>query len=127
MKQLILAIASLQLALAALGSPIGKTMGDVESFPIIRGTSEEGGDQRPRTPSLFSAYLDTDLNLITIYTLYNVGYVDTVIENLTTGEYAEYSFNSSSPVLLPISGNAGYWHITRTLGSGEEYQGEFVI
>lgn len=127
MKQLILAIASLQLALAALGSPIGKTMGDVDSFPIIRGTSEEGGDQRPRTPSLFSAYLDTDLNLITIYTLYNVGYVDTVIENLTTGEYAEYSFDSSSTAYFPISGNAGSWRITLTLLDNEVYFGMFEL
>ena len=77
--------------------------------------------------SLFSAYYDTDLNILSVSALYNVGEVNVVIENLTTGEYAEYSFDSSQPEYFPISGNTGFWRITLMLENGALYYGEFVL
>ena len=59
--------------------------------------------------------------------LYDLGYVSVEIENLTTGEYAEYSFDSSSTAYFPISGNTGSWRITLTLLDNEVYIGEFEL
>ena len=100
-------------------------MGDPLDVPIQK--HEEEPDDCPRSRPLFSVVLDTDLNYLSISTLYNVGYVDAVIENLTTGEYAEYSFDSSSTAYFPISGNAGSWRITLTLLDNEVYIGEFEL
>ena len=125
MRKPILVIASLMLAITALASPIGKTMGDVIDIPILNPEDQPGG--RPRSVPPFSASLDTSQNSLLVNALYNVGYVDVVIENLSTGESAEFYFNSAVPTFFPISGNAGNWRITLTLGNGEEYIGEFVI
>ena len=125
MRKPLLFIACLMLAITALSSPIGKTMGEVLNIPIQNPEDQPGG--RPRTLPIFSASLDVDLNILSISSIYNVGEVDVVIENLSTGESAEFYFNSAVPTFFPISGNAGNWRITLTLGNGEEYIGEFVI
>ncbi len=125
MKKTLSVIAILVLAISTLASPIGKTMGDVIDIPILNPEDQPGG--RPRSVPPFSASLDTNQNSLFIDALYDVGYVYVVIENTTTGEFAGYYFNSATTALFPISGNAGNWRITLTLGSGEEFQGEFVI
>lgn len=125
MRKPLLIIACLMLAITALSSPIGKTMGEVLNIPIQNPEDQPGG--RPRSLPIFSASLDVDLNILSISSIYNVGEVDVVIENLTTGEYVEDSFNSSIPALFPISGNSGLWTITLSLESGEEYHGIFEI
>lgn len=99
-------------------------MGDPINVPIQK--HEEGPDDCPRSLPLFSVVLDTDLNYLSISTLYNVGYVDAVIENLTTGEYAEYSFDSRLTAYFPVSGNASR-RITLTLVDNEVYIGEFEL
>lgn len=117
----------LMLAITTLATPTGKTIGDVEDIPIIQGSPDDDPDSRPRTASIFSARLDTDLNILSISTLYDVGDVDAVIENLTSGEYAQYFFDSAMIANLPISGNAGFWRITLTTQHGDEYFGEFGL
>ena len=116
---------SLALPTSVLASTSRGNMGDPINVPIQK--HEEGPDDCPRNVSLFSVVLDTDLNSLSVSTLYNVGYVDAVIENLTTGEYAEYSFYSGSTAYFPISGNAGSWRITLTLENGDIYCGIFVL
>lgn len=125
MRKPLLVIACLMLAITALSSPIGKTMGEVINIPIQNPDDQPGG--QPRSQPLFSASLDSDLNILSISSIYNVGEVNVVIENLTTGEYVEDSFNSSISALFPISGNSGLWTITLSLESGEEYHGIFEI
>ena len=116
---------SLALPTSVLASTTRGNMGDPINVPIQK--HEEEPDDCPRSLPLFSVVLDTDLNYLSISTLYNVGYVDAVIENLTTGEYAEYSFDSSSTAYFPISGNAGSWRITLTLLDNEVYIGEVEL
>ena len=125
MRKQLLVIACLMLAIIALASPIGKTMGEVINIPIQNPDDQPGG--RPRSLPIFSASLDADMNILSISSIYNVGEVNVVIENLTTGEYVEDSFNSSISALFPISGNSGLWTITLSLESGEEYHGIFEI
>lgn len=116
---------SLALPTSVLASTTRGNMGDPINVPIQK--HEEGPDDCPRNVSLFSVVLDTDLNYLSISTLYNVGYVNAVIENLTTGEYAEYSFDSSSTTYFPISGNAGSWRIILTLVGNGVYFGMFEL
>ena len=116
---------SLALPTSVLASTTRGNMGDPINVPIQK--HEEGPDDCPRSLPLFSVVLDTDLNSLSVSTLYNVGYVHAVIENLTSGEYAEYSFYSSSTAYFPISGNAGSWRITLTLLDNEVYFGMFEL
>ena len=125
MRKPFLVLACLTLAITALASPIGKTMGDVIDIPFQNPDEQPGG--RPRTTPIFSASLDTDQNILSISTLYNVGYVDIVIENLTTGEYTESFFNSAVTAIFPISGNSGSWRITLIMDSGTEFIGVFEL
>lgn len=128
-KKLLWVMVGLMLTITTLASPFTTKDGDVNPIPITRGTSEGGPDGRPRTPvqPLFTANLDTDLNIISISACCYVGEVDIVIENLTTGEYIEDEFDSSVTSYFPISGNTGLWHITLTLDSGDNYYGVFVL
>lgn len=123
-KPLVLVTTSLMLVITALASPTGKEIGEQLDVQI---TPREEQIGRPRSSPIFTASLDTDLCILTVSSLYNVGDVSAVIENLTTGESAEYIFASSSPAFLPISGNSGYWRITLTLESGAEYVGFFLL
>ena len=118
-------VVSLALPTSVLASTTRGSMGDPINVPIQK--HDEGPDDCPRTLSLFSVLLDTDLNYLSISTLYNVGYVDAVIENLTTGEYAEYSFYSGVTAYFPISGDAGSWRITLTLENDDMYGGVFEL
>lgn len=125
MRKLLLVIAGLTLAIVALSSPVGKTMGEVLNIPIQNPEDQPGG--RPRSLPIFSASLDSDLNTLSVSSIYNVGEVDVIIENLTTGEYVEDSFNSSVAALFPISGNAGLWQIILTLENDETFIGMFEL
>ena len=119
-------IVGLLMPMTILASSNGGRIGDPINVPIqVQADEEPNG--RPRTQSLFTASLDTDLNILSVSALYNVGEVNVVIENLTTGEYAEYSFDSALPEDYPISGNAGFWRITLMLENGALYYGEFVL
>lgn len=118
-------VMSLALPTTVIASSINGSKGDPINVPIQKHDDEP--DDRPRTLSIFSVELDTDLNTLSVTTLYNVGYVDVLIENFTTGEYAEYSFYSASTACFPISGNSGSWQITLILDSDEVYFGMFEL
>lgn len=123
-RPFVLVTVGLMVFVTALASPIGKAIGEQLDVQI-RPRDEYIG--RPRTSPLFTAILNSDWNYLSVSSLYNVGEVDIVIENLTTGEYSEDSFNSSFTAFFPISGNAGHWTILLTLESGECFMGEFEL
>lgn len=52
-----------------------------------------------------------------------------VVTNLTTGEEWDCCFNPSEMpvVFLPLSGTSGNYVIELTTGSGDTYEGEFII
>lgn len=128
MKNAFLTMACFVLTMVNLIPSSGQTMGDDPLLDIpIHETGQQGDIGRPRTLSLFSACLDTGINVLFVSTLYYVGEVDVVIENLTGYEYDEYSFNSSTTAIFPISGNAGSWRITLSLADGSVYCGVFVL
>ena len=127
MKQkLMLVISGLLLAVTTLASPIGITMGDPLDIPIH---PEDGQEDigRPRNTSLFSVTLDTEMSILFVSALYYVGDVIVRIENFTTYEIIETSFNSAVSSYIPISGNSGNWRITLMLDNGDLYVGDFLL
>lgn len=127
-KKPILFVAGILLAVTALASSTGKTQEETKDI-LIRLEDPQESANRPRTSdySFFYGYLETDYYILSIYTNSNVGEISTHIENLSTGEYYEYSFDSSEIAVLPISCTEGFWRITLTLDSGAVYVGEFEI
>ena len=70
-----------------------------------------------RSPS-FQIYYDPGLNAVLVSSTSDVGLVNAVIENLSTGSFYTYSFDSSELAVLPISGEAGVWRILLRNSSG---------
>ena len=89
-------VAALLMAFAFTVGMSGKGMKECVSVPLQQSSSHSGKD-RPRSPEqpLFRVYLDTDLTLLFISALYDVDEVSVCIENLSSGEYVSYSFDSS--------------------------------
>lgn len=127
-KTFIVLMANMLLAIAPQTSLFGKTMGEVIPVPI-RKEDTHNNIGRPHAPELplFNSCLNTDSSSLIIYSAYDVDEVSAVIENLTTGELYEYSFDSSDVAVLPISGSEGLWYITLSLIDGTDYIGEFEL
>lgn len=121
-------IASVILVMSTSAFPARSIMGDLKDVPIRKeGTLEES--DRPQAPalSLFTVFLDTDLGSLFVSSRYDVGEVSATIENLLTGDFYSYTFDSADSALLPINGSAGFWTITLTLDNGTEFAGEFQL
>lgn len=121
-------IASVILVMSTSAFPARSIVGDLKDVPIRKeGTPEES--DRPHAPalSLFTVFLDTDLGSLFVSSRYDVGEVSATIENLLTGDFFSYTFDSTDSALLPINGSAGFWTITLTLDNGTEFAGEFQL
>ena len=125
-KTLFLVVSGLLLVITTLASPLGKTRGEHLDIPI-HPIDDQVDVGRPRSLPIFTVSLDVDFNVLFVSTLYYAGEVEIVIENLTTCEHAEDTFDSSMTVYFPISGNAGSWRIEFTLESGDVFIGEFEL
>ena len=98
-------------------------------FPIQKPGGSESNIGRPRIPalSLFTAFVDTDMNAVLVSSNYYVDDVFAIIENVDTGEIFEYTFRSGQAAFLPISSSLGLWRITLILNDDSEYTGEFEL
>ena len=67
----------------------------------------------------------------TVYTSVtsDLGEVEVIVTNCTSGEFWEDTFDSSisSQHLLQISGTSGFYEVTYTTSCGNLYEGSFVI
>lgn len=99
-----------------------------DQIPIPIYTSEEESIII-RGPDSFriSCVYDTDNNTFIFGIVGSTGAITVSINNSSTNETYNTVFIGSGLFYVPISGNAGSWHIVLTSGSGEVYQGEFVI
>lgn len=121
-------IASVILVMSTSAFPARSMMGDLKDVPIRReGTPEES--DRPMAPALrlFSAFVDTDSNALFVSSRYDVGEVSATIENISTGEFYSYTFDSADTALLPIACTNGLWSVRLTLEGGAEFVGEFQL
>ena len=70
---------------------------------------------RPRAPrrtTSFQVVYDQALGALLISSPSDVGMVVAVVENLSTGAFSFYTFDSSELAILPISGEPGFWRVT---------------
>lgn len=127
-KKIILLAACFFMAATALATSTGTTMEDLMDVQI-RKEDEHVNTGRPHAPAriLFNGELNTDMGVLFVYSTYDVGEVAALIENFTTGEYFEYSFDSYETAILPISCTEGFWKITLTLDTSDVYVGEFEL
>lgn len=93
-------MAIIMITMTTLASSTGKTMGETFNVPLQRKQSSKPAG-RPRAPELilFTACMDTDLGALFISSEYDVNEVMACVENLSTGEYAVYSFDSSETAM----------------------------
>ena len=82
------------------------------------GDTSMGRPRVPRRSPSFQIYYDPGLNAVLVSSTSDVGLVNAVIENLSTGSFYTYSFDSSELAVLPISGEAGVWRILLRNSSG---------
>ncbi len=76
----------------------------------------------------FEANYNVGLASVLVRFIRDVGEVEISIQNLSSGEYNDYTVNSKvGSIVLPITGDAGYYVITFTLQNGKQYIGEFSI
>lgn len=82
------------------------------------GDTSMGRPRVPRRSPSFQIYYDPGLNAVLVSSSSDVGLVNAVIENLSTGSFYTYSFDSSELAVLPISEEAGVWRILLRNSSG---------
>ena len=83
---------------------------DGKTTPIQKGETGDSSLGRPRAPrhsTTFQIWYEPGVNAVLVVSSADVGPVQAIIENLTSGTLYTYSFDSSSPAILPISGEPG--------------------
>lgn len=128
-KKLFILIAALFFALLPLAS-ISCFANEDEPLPIVIGDLNPGGGPIFYAPAMIpiQAVYYPAISTVVVNFLYDLGFVSLEIENLTTGEYSQSSFNAIQG-LHPfiISGDDGVYEITFTLSNGHVYTGTFEI
>ena len=82
-----------------------------------------------RSPSDFYVFYDGRLSAIFTTITSDLGQVEIMVTNLSTGEAWSDTFDSGAFMqnIMPISGTPGYYEIEYITESGDVYAGEFII
>ena len=82
-----------------------------------------------RSPSDFYVFYDGRLSAIFTTLTSDLGLVEIMVTNLSTGEAWSDTFDSGAFMqnIMPISGTPGYYEIEYITESGDVYAGEFII
>lgn len=87
--------------------------------------------QKPlnRTPSYvpIECSYDADIGIVNALFCRNLGNVEVVITNWTTGDCVSIMLQNTLSHTIPCPGNEGYCTITFTLPNGRQYIGEFEL
>lgn len=75
------------------------------------GDTSMGRPRTPRNAPIFQVWYEPGLSAVLVSSRTDVGLVRAVIENIYTGTFYTYSFDSSELAVLPITGEAGEWRI----------------
>lgn len=128
-KPFMMLMALIILTATAIPSLSGKQLREQQDVTIRRSESAEFNNGRPHAPArpLFCVRVDTDMSLLFVSTMYDVHEVSVCIENLSTGECGQYTFESTETAFLPFSCSPGFWQIRLILDNGAKYVGEFQI
>lgn len=76
-----------------------------------------------------NAWYDYTFSSIITSTSSDLGEVSLTVTNLSTGETWYDTFDSSSTpqAMTPISGASGYYEVVYVTGSGDMYEGSFIL
>lgn len=88
-----------------------------------------GKIQRSLDASFVEAHYYGMLSVVSTSITTDLGEIDIIVTNLSTGEYWEDTFDSSSMSqhLLSISSTSGLYEVTYTTSSGDLYVGSFIL
>lgn len=106
------------------------TFSEGSDVPIRSGDHDSGSNTRPRAPRRqmpFSICYVPSVHALVVTSSSDVNVVVAVIENLSTGAFYTYSFDSSEPAFLPINGESGLWRITLFLSRNDALTDYFQI
>jgi len=96
-----------------------------------KGSSGDTSIGRPRAPrcrvASFDVFYDQEQLALHICSPTDVGIVMGVIENLSTGTFFIFSFDSSVPAVLPISLEVAVWRVTLYMCQEKPIVYEFAI
>lgn len=122
-KQIILLLAVL-LPLFAFDMNADESKNKVIPLKQEQGTCLQRGMILP-----IEATFDGLLSSIITSTSSDLGEVSLTVTNLSTGETWYDTFDSSSTpqVVTPISGTSGYYEVVYVTGSGDMYEGSFIL
>lgn len=76
-----------------------------------------------------TSYALISMKSICTYSLVDLGEIEIIVTNTSTGEYWSSTFDSAieQNTFLQISGTPGYYEIEYITESGDVYSGEFII
>lgn len=103
---------------------------DGKSTTTQRRDQKDDSAGRPRAPRrsrIFQISSEPGTNILQVISSADVGFVTAVIDNLSSGTVYTYSFNSSTPAFLPISGECGVWRVFLVTSSGMTMIYEFEV
>ena len=98
-------------------------------YPIEIPIKKPGSHDTVRSLCEIQAYYNGMLSVVHTAITSNLGDVDVIVTNCSTGESWEDTFDSSviSQHLIPISSTSGFYQVTFITSSGEQYEGTFLI
>lgn len=129
LKFLLNAVCLLQL-LSSTSVYSGNVYAPNDEEPILIIPAEQSSKHRPHSKAFvpFVANYNVGLASVLVRFIRDVGEVEISIQNLSSGEYNDYTINSKvGSIVLPISGDSGDYVITFTLQNGKQFIGEFSI
>jgi hypothetical protein len=99
----------------------------VKEIPLIK-IGEGVGGRSLHSECIYSCYYGMFEGILTTVSG-NLGQIEVVVSNETTGEIWHFLFDSTSyqQDLLHISGTPGFYCVTYTTDRGEKYQGTFTL
>mgnify|MGYP003298742999 CR=1 FL=1 len=101
--------------------------GEIKKIPLIiqGGTKLKRNVEDPSIESYFYGMLSSIQTIVTS----DLGLVEIMVTNLSTGEAWSDTFDSGAFMqnIMPISGTPGYYEIEYITETGDVYAGEFII
>ena len=126
MRKLIILIMAFLLPISALDMR-ADDKGQIKKIPLAFETG--GRITRSLDLGVIESYYFVDYSYIYTMVANNLGYVEVVVTNTSTGESWSNIFDSSiePQSFLLISGTPGYYDVEYVTESGKKYSGEFII
>lgn len=123
---------TLMLLVSVLGTDIANAVSDDNQIPLVVIDDIRTGSSTTRRAAVFlplECYYDSLLNGVVVSFLKPLGYVNIVLDAISTGEAYSTIVNSSDmgQCIIPVSGESGCYMISFSTDDGKLYRGVFEI